>query len=233
MIDTEVLDLIADAARDRIDHAYRTMRANGADDRTIRRVVTDMLTSSAVAAQIDGTALGVRQLRELGIDVAPDVGAALTPGQRVAADTAYRNKFTKALDTVLDGSPDEVILMRLTRIAHAESVEAAQASAAEIAKGSELVDGWVRQRDSDPCELCTWWWRGGRVWPVSHTMPTHKGCTCAQLFTSTASASMRMVSTEARIASDRRAAAGDLDQRRTMGEGTWSQVSTRGRPPKG
>jgi hypothetical protein len=28
--------------------------------------------------------------------------------------------------------------------------------------------------------MCRWWHRDGRVWPTSHTMPTHKGCECTQ-----------------------------------------------------
>src|SRR5699024_11600567 len=68
----------------------------------------------------------------------------------------------------------------LGRLALSEAVDSARAVCAEYMQGTRQVDGWVRQLDSDPCELCRWWHRDGRIWPASHTMPAHKGCACAQ-----------------------------------------------------
>ena len=41
-----------------------------------------------------------------------------------------------------------------------------------------LVKGWTRQMDADPCQLCQWWWRNGRIWPKEHPFQHHKGCNC-------------------------------------------------------
>lgn len=43
---------------------------------------------------------------------------------------------------------------------------------------SEHVTGWTRSLNGEACQLCTWWWRAGRVWTADHPMPAHKGCIC-------------------------------------------------------
>lgn len=228
MKDTEVLEAIGAAARDRITSAYERMTMNGAEPDTIRRVLVDMLTQSTGAARVDGEALALRQLDELGIDVAPGYGTVQTPGSLVQQWAEDRAGMGMAVDTILADTAPEGVAMKLGRLALAESIEAARAVTTSLMRGSERVDGWIRQLDSDPCELCTWWHRDGRVWPADHEMPTHKGCACAQRWTRRASASVRMVSTEGRQASDERADAGTLEQRRTMAEGAYSSRSTRG-----
>ncbi|MCX2716083.1 hypothetical protein [Mycolicibacterium sp. J2] len=69
---------------------------------------------------------------------------------------------------------------RIARLARAEPFEAAQQATHEAIQKQPLVEGWVRQMDADPCQLCKWWWREGRVWPKAHPMPRHKGCNCQQ-----------------------------------------------------
>ncbi|AWG51484.1 hypothetical protein DDT48_20160 [Mycobacteroides abscessus] len=68
--------------------------------------------------------------------------------------------------------------MRLQRMARGEVFEAAQRATHDAMQKQPLVEGWVRHMDADPCQLCRWWWREGRIWPKSHRMPTHKGCNC-------------------------------------------------------
>lgn len=49
------------------------------------------------------------------------------------------------------------------------------------AKRSEpVIIGWTREMEATACQLCRWWDRNGRVWPVTKRMPTHKGCACSQ-----------------------------------------------------
>ena len=230
MKDTDVLEAIGAAARDRITSAYERMTANGAEPDMIRRVLVDMLTQSTGAARVDGEALALRQLDELGIQVAPGYGNVQTPGSLVQQAARDRAGMSTAVDTILGDhslSP-EALSMKLGRLALAESIEAARASTTSLMRGSQRVDGWIRQLDSDPCELCRWWWRDGRVWPAEHEMPTHKGCACAQRWVRRASASIRMVSEEGERASAERAAAGTLEERRTMSEGAYSSRATRG-----
>jgi hypothetical protein len=69
---------------------------------------------------------------------------------------------------------------RLSRLARSEPLETAQQATHQAMQQQPLVEGWVRQMDADPCQLCIWWWRDGRVWPKDHPMPTHKGCNCSQ-----------------------------------------------------
>ena len=68
--------------------------------------------------------------------------------------------------------------MRLERLARSEVFEAAQQATHDAMQKQPLVEGWVRHMDADPCQLCRWWWRDGRIWPKAHPMPRHKGCNC-------------------------------------------------------
>lgn len=228
MRDTEVLESIGGTSEARIVGSVRTMLENGARESDISRVVVDQLIQAHGAATVDGQALAVRQLREMGIDVAGNYVQPLSRGDRVQAAKKLRERYSKAVATILsDGMTDQAI-MRTGRLALAESMDAARAEAAELMKGQRRVAGWTRQLDSDPCELCTWWARDGRVWPALHTMPTHKGCACAQSWVRVASASIRSLSTRGTTASEQRSAAGTLAERRQMTEGAYSTRSTRG-----
>ena len=220
MNDSEVLELIGAKHRDRILDAYARMTAPPAADRdTITRVLSDMLVQANGAAGLDGAALARRQLEELGIEVAGDYFAPLT--ERSATNDAIqraiedRSRFDRALATILDGG-DEAAAMRLARLALAEAIDSARAVCAEYMRGTRQVAGWVRQLDSDPCELCTHWSWNGRVWPAGHSMPTHKGCACAQRWVRTAAASVRMVSSKGQRYSAERDRVGTLEGRRRM-----------------
>jgi hypothetical protein len=69
---------------------------------------------------------------------------------------------------------------RLARFASSEPLQAATDAYSKGVSGSYMVEGWVRQLDGDPCQLCRWWWREGHVWPKSHRMAHHTGCSCTQ-----------------------------------------------------
>lgn len=96
-----------------------------------------------------------------------------------AAVGHYRNteRMGKAIDTIMGGVEDTAD-MRLQRLAYGESVESSQRAFHSAMETDEVAGGWVRGLDSKPCQLCRWWYRDGRVWPISHEMPTHTGCTC-------------------------------------------------------
>lgn len=95
------------------------------------------------------------------------------------ADDATR--LLKAATTVLDvaeaSSVPEAIVSRLAR---SEPLESGTRAFGEAMARQPLVEGWVRQLDADPCQLCQWWGREGRIWPKDHPMPRHKGCECVQ-----------------------------------------------------
>lgn len=123
-----------------------------------------------------GYALGVAAARkvieeQLGI---VEVPPATSPQPRhLDAD-----RLRAALVTIIDADKD--VLMRLERIATNEPQDAAATGSADVITGSKKVTGWTRTLESDPCQLCTWWWREGRVWQPDHPMPRHVGCVCQQ-----------------------------------------------------
>lgn len=94
----------------------------------------------------------------------------------------YQNtqRLEKALGTIVTtGALDaETIERQLGRLAYSETVESSQRAFQEAMRDSLDVAGWTRGLEPNACELCQWWSRDGQVWPVSHIMPTHKGCTC-------------------------------------------------------
>ncbi|QIX27506.1 hypothetical protein ncot_13475 [Nocardioides sp. JQ2195] len=90
------------------------------------------------------------------------------------ADDADR--LAKAAHTLL--AVDELATARVGRLARSEPLEAAARAYSAAMNKSPHVAGWVRNVSGGACQLCTWWWREGQVWPADHEMPTHKGCTC-------------------------------------------------------
>ena len=228
MKDSAVLELIGAKHRDRILDAYARMTSPpAADPSTMTRVLSDMLVQANGAAGLDGAALARRQMEELGIEVAPDYFSTLA--ERSARNDAIRRavedraRFDRAVSTILDGG-DEAAAMRLGRLALAEVIESARTVSAEYMRGTRQVSGWVRQLDSDPCELCTHWSWNGRVWPAGHSMPTHKGCACAQRWVRTAAASVRMVSSKGQRYSAERDRVGTLEDRRRMSSDEYRQT---------
>lgn len=88
-------------------------------------------------------------------------------------------RLQKGAQTLAERSDaGEDVTARLTRLATAEPVGAAAAAWSEGIRRNKNVTGWVRQLDSDPCELCQSWAQDGRVWPSDVTMLHHPGCEC-------------------------------------------------------
>jgi hypothetical protein len=90
------------------------------------------------------------------------------------------DRLTTAVTTVLANEPaDRVPVLKL--LARGENYSAVQAQSANIRAADPRARGWIRGLSGDGCQLCQWWARGGRVWPVSHRMQTHTGCDCRQI----------------------------------------------------
>ncbi|MFV2143213.1 hypothetical protein [Isoptericola sp. G70] len=87
-------------------------------------------------------------------------------------------RLHKAASTLLgiDGITPE----RVARLGRVEPLETGQRAYADGVARSGVVTGWVRNMDGDPCQLCKWWSRDGRVWPADHPFQHHKGCSCTQ-----------------------------------------------------
>lgn len=81
---------------------------------------------------------------------------------------------------VVSAEPDPAATasMRLERLARSEPLETAQQAAVAAIAEQPLTQGWTRGMDADPCQLCVWWWREGRIWPKAHPFQSHKGCNC-------------------------------------------------------
>lgn len=90
--------------------------------------------------------------------------------------TAVRQAVGTVLTAATTTPDPEGRIGRLARSAPYYAASKAYSDGISKAKG---VSGWVRDLEPGACQMCRWWYRGGRVWPKSHPMPTHTGCTCS------------------------------------------------------
>lgn len=171
-----------------------TVQLHELGERTARQVLAllDQLDTGALRlAQVPELAavlvkLGADQAAALGVSelVQQMAAAGVPPGRlpSVADVTAYTSlaNAETAAATVVAG-PREQVATRLSRLARGAVARGAQDAREATLQRSELVTGWTRGVDSTSCQLCVWWWREGRVWPKSHHMPRHPGCTCVQV----------------------------------------------------
>ncbi|WP_353107739.1 hypothetical protein [Gordonia sp. (in: high G+C Gram-positive bacteria)] len=99
------------------------------------------------------------------------------PGVDYPDDTP---RLLKSASTVLGtAEASEVPEKIVARLARSEPLEAAASAATDSMVRSGLTKGWVRDKSTNACQLCEWWWREGRVWPAEHPFQHHKGCTCS------------------------------------------------------
>lgn len=135
--------------------------------------------AAAIVATANGAAVAVADLA-LSAELVRVTGTTYAPIGMLP--TAYdQPRLEKGIASLLkDAKAGDDITDRLTRFARSEPLTAANDAYSKAVSTSTPVAGWVRQMDSDPCQLCRWWWREGRVWPSSYKMPHHKGCSCTQ-----------------------------------------------------
>lgn len=142
-------------------------------DQAVSLIASVVNTANAAAVSLADAGLSVQIEHATGLP-APTTG--ITP-----TDDAER--LHKAVDTILDEEQPNRELpdnsqMRVERLARSEPLEAAQSATIDAIQQQTLVEGWTRQMDADPCQLCRWWWREGRIWPKEHPFQSHKGCNC-------------------------------------------------------
>ena len=109
-----------------------------------------------------------------------DIEPALARAAKVEQPNTRPNKISQALQTVIDGEPEQ-IEQRLARLGYVLPIDETHAGYAAALQDDDLATGWTRLLDAEGCQLCEWWSRDGRVWPKRHPMPRHKGCKCQQL----------------------------------------------------
>lgn len=138
--------------------------------------LTDTDTAALIAAAINqATSVAVALGDAWLVAQIEDVTGVATLAAGVGP-TDDSDRLLKAASTVLAEPADAS--MRLDRLARSETFEAAQNGTWQAMQQQPLIEGWVRQFDSDPCQLCRWWSRDGRVWPKAHPFQRHKGCNC-------------------------------------------------------
>ena len=103
--------------------------------------------------------------------------AAPSTGVTPAGDV---DRLTKAVSTVLTDDDEAVpdVGTRLERLARSEPLDTGQRTVTAVMADHPQIEGWTRHMDGDPCQLCRWWWREGRIWPKEHPFQRHKGCNC-------------------------------------------------------
>ena len=124
-----------------------------------------------VQARAQGATYAVSVLRDY-VETALEVPVAVSP----AMPPADIDRLEKAVTTIL--GTDQDTRMQIVRLATGETLDAAHKAYGDTMAGMKTVKGWTRGLDADPCELCIWWAREGRLFRPQHPMPRHKGCTC-------------------------------------------------------
>lgn len=130
-------------------------------------------TASTVVdtANIRGHAAGQAYFRAY-IEEATGTPYALAP----TVVASERDRLAKAMTTILTTEQDTT--MQLQRLATVEPIQSASNGFQDAMQKEHRVTGWERGLDSGACQLCSWWWRDGRIFHKDHTMPRHKGCRC-------------------------------------------------------
>lgn len=135
--------------------------------------------ASAIVAQANNTATALADL-SLSAELVRVTGTTHAPIGTLPKGYDQA-RLAKGVTTLLeDVAAGEDITDRLRRFASSEPLTAATNTFSQGVSGSDSIEGWVRQMDGDPCQLCRYWWREGRVWDKDHRMPHHKGCACTQ-----------------------------------------------------
>lgn len=89
------------------------------------------------------------------------------------------DRLTQAASTTLDVAETSAVSEAIVaRLARCEPLESAAKGYSDAMIRSGKTKGWVRRKSANACQLCTWWWREGRIWPAEHPFQHHKGCTC-------------------------------------------------------
>jgi hypothetical protein len=144
---------------------------------SIRQSISDMADVSDDDSPRDRIAAFNEYGRLMGVDFLEGAVEEIdTPESNALFDRLQNGEFD-GLPAVWEHAPDAADT-RLERLARAETFNAAQQGTHDAMQRQEGVEGWVRSMDADPCQLCRWWWREGKVWPKVHPFQRHKGCNC-------------------------------------------------------
>lgn len=163
------LGLLADKTVKEARAAYASYISGRISDAEL----ADLLGLAIAKARRAGSMLAIARLRAF-LEEAT--------GAPVPIDVPFRPGHTERISGAIMKilAVSEAQDMRIERMAHNEPLQAAAETLADGMAADERVTGWVRELESDACQLCQWWWREGRVFRPEHAMPRHTGCMCAQ-----------------------------------------------------
>ncbi|WCS17537.1 hypothetical protein MML61_22500 [Mycobacterium marinum] len=179
---------LSDRTAARVAEVYAAMRAGHITTGEAEELIATLVNTANAASFSLADAYVALQIEKSTTLPAPTTG--------IAPVDDY-DRLLQAAHTILDGlldaikqhvdsesiedtpDPAQKAGMRLQRMARSEPLETGQNAAVAAMTEQPLVEGWTRQMDDDPCQLCQWWWRNGRIWPKNHPFQSHKGCNCA------------------------------------------------------
>ncbi len=167
----DALVSLSSACEEQVLSIYRLFRDGILnEDQTVTAIANAIAASNGTAYALADIALAATIMVQLEQPVAA-IGVAPAP-----ADVTRLEKAATTVLKVAEASdvPEAIV----GRLARSEPLESAAVAYSDAMKASPNVEGWVRDISGGACQLCTWWWREGRVWSADHPMPTHKGCTC-------------------------------------------------------
>lgn len=169
----ETVQALADATGEQVARVVEQWQAGD---------LTEPVAAALIAAVIARAHAKATALADLGMAATLTVRTqTAVPALGLAVPSGEPERLRRAGSTLLRRlDPTGDTHHRAHRLGHSETLTRAAAARSDAIAASPLVSGWVRNLNGDGCQLCTFWWRGGRVWPADHRMPTHKGCNCTQ-----------------------------------------------------
>ena len=168
----ETLDRLSDDTEAKTQKVLDQLEAGDIDKAT----AIALLTSIILIGQKRGAAVAELSFaaQVSAMSATPTVTRGLKAGQKEIVFKVIERTVSKSRGI------DET-RTRLVRIARNEPQEIAKQTYGKALEASQKVQGWTRGLDADPCELCVWWSRDGRVWPKDYPLQHHKGCQCTQV----------------------------------------------------
>src|SRR5699024_8460164 len=143
---------------DRATHALERIRANLAGDELIA-MLADMVAVSNSTAWHTATTQVIADL------TAATGTPPATLNVPVNAHWLDRDRLTEGLSLIMAEAAEADADMRLLRMVTGEPIEAGQRGYQAGLLADGRARGWRRGLESAACQLCTWWWRNGQVWP--------------------------------------------------------------------
>lgn len=166
----DTLISLAEDTERRVLDVYRAFLAGHLTrDEAVERIGLLVSVANRQGVMLADLAFSAEAMAQTGV-AAPTVG--VTP-------TDDLDRLTKAADTTLTVAETSAVSEAIVaRLARCEPLESAANAYSDAMIRSGKTKGWVRQKSANACQLCTWWWREGRIWPAEHPFQHHKGCTC-------------------------------------------------------